>query len=70
MRSIVIAGLFVLAATAAQADIVCTQHGGCRETGKKIIAVDPSFSNGQCVVTERNGKKQRVCINRVPGVDD
>ena len=33
MRTI-IASLFVLAGTfAAQADILCTQHNGCRETG-------------------------------------
>jgi tRNA uridine 5-carboxymethylaminomethyl modification enzyme len=28
----------VAIAPAAQADIVCTQHGGCRETGKRIIS--------------------------------
>ena len=36
MRSIVIASLFAIVAltgTAAQAEIMCTQHGGCLETG-------------------------------------
>ena len=31
MKSIAIAGLFVLIGTAAQAEIMCTQHRGCRE---------------------------------------
>jgi hypothetical protein len=37
MRSIAIAGLLVLAGTAAQAEIVCTTHRGCFETGGRII---------------------------------
>ena len=37
MRSIAIAGLLVLAGTAAQAEVICTQHRGCFETGLKIL---------------------------------
>ena len=35
MRSIAIAGLLVLAA---QAEVICTQHRGCFETGLKSFA--------------------------------
>ena len=39
MRSSVIAaGLLVLVGTAAQAEIICTQHRGCRETGGKDLS--------------------------------
>ena len=40
MRSIAIASLFAIVAltgTAAQAEIMCTQHGGCFETGMRIV---------------------------------
>ena len=52
--------LFVLAATAAQAEIICTEHGGCRETGVKLILVAPSHVNGQVMTSYRNGKPQQV----------
>ena len=58
MRTIAIASLFVLAGTAAQAEIVCSQHGGCWNTGGKIILVDPSYVRGQSYVSHRNGKPQ------------
>jgi hypothetical protein len=60
MKSIAIAGLFVLAATAvAQAEIICTERG-CWETGAKIILVDPSYVRGQPMTSHRNGNPQRV----------
>ena len=63
MRSIGIAGLFILIGTAAQADIVCTAHGGCWETGKMIIYGDGGGTRYfQCVNTERYGKTRRVCF--------
>jgi hypothetical protein len=50
----------------AQADVVCTQHGGCRETGKRIILVDPSFTSGQYITrTDRNGKKVRIRVDHI-----
>lgn len=36
MKLIAIASLFVLIGTAAQAEILCTRHNGCRETGLKL----------------------------------
>jgi hypothetical protein len=57
MRSIAIASLFVLAGTAAQAEIVCTERG-CWETGVKIILVDPSHVRGSPMTSYRNGKQQ------------
>ena len=35
MKSIVFAAV-LLASTAAQADILCTNHNGCRETGRTL----------------------------------
>jgi hypothetical protein len=59
MKSIVIASLFVLAGTAAQAEIVCTPRG-CWETGKKIILVAPSHVHGQPLISSRNGKPEKL----------
>ena len=68
MRSIVIASLFAIVAltgTAAQAEIMCTQHGGCLETGMRIIYGDGGgVQNEQHLNSYRNGKKQRVRIIR------
>lgn len=60
MLKIATAILFVLATTAAQAEIICTEHGGCRETGVKLILVAPSHVNGQPMVSHRNGTPQTV----------
>jgi hypothetical protein len=52
-------------ATAAQAEIICTQHGGCRETGKRIILGDGGgVNNTQHLNSYRNGKKEKVRIIR------
>ena len=55
MRSIVIASLFILFGTAAQAEIVCTHTGGCWDTGRRIILVDSSYVRGQPYMSHRNG---------------
>jgi hypothetical protein len=65
MKRVLISFGIVVAATSARAEIMCTQHGGCWETGQRIILVDPSFALGQDAVSHRNGKKQRVRINRI-----
>ena len=59
MRSIVIATLFVLASTAAQAEIICTNRG-CWETGAKIILTAPSHVHGQALISHRNGKPEKL----------
>jgi len=59
MKAIVIASLFVLAGTAAQAEIICTDRG-CWETGKKIILVSPGNVRGQPLISHRNGKPEKV----------
>ena len=68
MRSIAIASLFAIVAltgTAAQAEIMCTQHGGCFETGMRIVYGDGGgVQNEQHLNSYRNGKKQRVRIIR------
>jgi hypothetical protein len=54
-----------LASTAAQAEIICTQHGGCRETGMRIIAGDGGgVNNQQYITSHRDGKPKRVRIIR------
>jgi hypothetical protein len=66
MKSIVIAGLFaVLTDTVVQAEIICTQHVGCRDTGMRIISGDSGrVTSQQHITSYRNGKKQRVRITR------
>jgi hypothetical protein len=66
MKSIAIASLFILAVgTSAQAEILCTQHRGCWETGKRLI-----YGNGGGVhvpdqlISYRGDKSQKVRINR------
>ena len=55
-----------LATTAAQAEIICTAHGGCYETGMRIIYGDGGgvTSNVQTLNSYRTGKKVKVQIRR------
>ena len=62
MKSVIIASLFVLAGTAAQAEIVCSERG-CWETGVKIILVDPSYVRGQPMTSHRNGNSSTGAIS-------
>jgi hypothetical protein len=49
----------------ANAEIICTQHGGCHETGMRIISGDGGGVNSaQQLNSYRNGKKERVRIIR------
>ena len=55
----------LFAATSAQAEIMCTQHGGCFETGRRIISGDGGgVNNVQHLNSYRDGKKQQVRIVR------
>ena len=57
--------IVALTGTAAQAEIMCTQHGGCFETGMRIIYGDGGgVQNEQHLNSYRSGKKQRVRIIR------
>jgi hypothetical protein len=53
MRSILFAASILLASTAAQAEIICTQHRGCFETGLKILRNGGAYS-GLGYVNNRN----------------
>jgi hypothetical protein len=65
MKSIVFTAIALLTSTAAQAEIMCTPHGGCFETGKRIIYGDGGgVNNVQHLNSYRDGKKQRVRIGR------
>jgi hypothetical protein len=50
------AAALILAATTAQAEIICTQHRGCWETGKRIF-LSSSVRPGQTVINHRSGQK-------------
>jgi hypothetical protein len=59
MKSILIAlGMIAASATLAQAEVICSQHGGCWNTGGKIFLVDPSYVRGQSYVSHRNAKPE------------
>ena len=65
MKSILFVAATLLASTAAQAEIMCTQHGGCRETGMRIISGDSGGVTSQPYITShRDGKPKRVRIIR------
>ena len=65
MNRFLIAAISLVATAAAQAEIMCTQHGGCRETGRRIISGDSGgVTSQQHITSHRNGKPQRVRIIR------
>ena len=48
----------VVLITGASAEIICTQHGGCHETGMRIIAGDGGgVNNAQQLNSYRNGEE-------------
>jgi hypothetical protein len=59
MKYVIATAAVLLASTAAQAEIVCTERG-CWETGAKIILVDPSYVRGSPMTSHRNGQAQQV----------
>jgi hypothetical protein len=70
MKLALIAFGMLLATTAAQAEIVCTQHGGCHETGMKLIYGDGSGVDGTVPRHSfRGDKKQPVKIRRMINTD-
>ena len=58
--------LFAVLTGTAQAEIICTHHGGCYETGMKLIYGDGGGvnPNNQTLNSYRNGKKERIQIKR------
>ena len=65
MRSIAIASLLVLAGTAAKAEIVCTTHRGCFETGGRIILGNGGGVNRQeSNITHREAKPKKIIFRR------
>ena len=68
MRSIAIASLFVLAGTIAQAEIICTNHRGCFETGGRIFRNGGRMTPGMTIINHRDGHRDSgkpVRIRRV-----
>ena len=58
MRSSVIAaGLLVLVGTTAQAEMMCTQHRGCWETGKRVFRTGGRMDQGMVITNQRSGEK-------------
>ena len=61
----VLTGAVLLISTAANAEIICTDHGGCRETGRRIILGNGGgVTSSQTLVSHRGNKPQKVRINR------
>jgi hypothetical protein len=47
------------------AEIICTQHGGCRETGKRIISGDSGgVTSQQQITSHREAKPKKVRVIR------
>jgi hypothetical protein len=63
--SVVAAGLLVLVGTAAQAEIICTQHRGCRETGGKVYRNGGVVTPGSTVMTYRDGVPKAIKVRRI-----
>jgi hypothetical protein len=64
MKFILVAAALLIS-TAANAEIICTDHGACRETGRRIILGNGGgVNNSQTLVSHRGNKPQKVRINR------
>jgi hypothetical protein len=60
---IIVAALLV--STTVQAEILCTQHGGCRETGKRLISGDSGgVTSQQHITSHREQKPKKVRVIR------
>jgi hypothetical protein len=60
-KLLLVAAILVGGAATAQADIICTTHGGCFETGMKIISNGSPFAGlpyKPRLVKDKNGKVQ------------
>ena len=66
MKSIAFAAIaFLTSAVSVHAEIMCTQRGGCRETGRRIISGDSGgVTSQQHITSHRDGKPKRVRIIR------
>jgi hypothetical protein len=65
MKSILFAAATLLAATAAQAEIICTQHRGCFETGGRLIYGNGGGVNRQAsTISYRDVKPKKVIFRR------
>jgi hypothetical protein len=65
MQSLAISSLFVLASTAVQAEIVCTTHRGCFETGGRIILGNGGGVNRQAsTISHREAKPKKIIFRR------
>ncbi len=54
---IIVASLFVLVGTVAQAEIICTNHRGCFETGGRIFRTGGRGIVGPTIINHRDGQK-------------
>ena len=54
---IVAVGVLAAAPYAARAEIICTNYGGCWETGKRIFRNGGSIKPGQTIINHRSGEK-------------
>jgi hypothetical protein len=57
VKTVIFASLLVLIGTAAQAEIMCTQHRGCWETGKRIFRTGGVMQHGMTITNQRGGDK-------------
>jgi hypothetical protein len=64
-RFVISAAALIALTMSASAEIICTDHGGCRETGRRIILGNGGgVNNSQTLVSHRGNKPQKVRINR------
>ena len=54
---IVAVGVLAAAPYAARAEIICTNYGGCWETGKRIFRNGGSIKPGQTIINHRSWEK-------------
>jgi hypothetical protein len=70
IRVLISAAALIAFTVAANAEIVCTEHGGCWETGMRIRLPSSPYRGVDTTITDRADPNKRQSTRGMPYVDD